>query len=158
MTRRAHRRKAARRLDILRVDCGGMIEVQRTFCMHAYNGICLASAMLVFGLPVAVSTLAAAEEFESRTTSIADKVCKTVSRLRVGSSQLASARICPGRGGYVVLVSEDDLRETLSVLRDDKRMQADLIRLNKACCAPRKLAALDGAPLPILVNAEPCPC
>ena len=50
------------------------------------------------------------------------------------------------------------LRETLSVLREDKRMQADLIRLNKACCAPRKLAALDGAPLPILVNPEPCPC
>ena len=49
------------------------------------------------------------------------------------------------------------LRETLTVLREDKRMQADLIRLNKACCAPRRLTALDGAPLPILVQAEPCP-
>ena len=50
------------------------------------------------------------------------------------------------------------LRETLTVLRDDKRMQADLIRLNKACCAPRKLTALEGAPLPTQVQGEPCPC
>src|ERR1700758_2857512 len=40
------------------------------------------------------------------------------------------------------------LRQTLTVLREDKRMHADLIRLNKACCAPRKLTVLDGAPLP----------
>jgi ArsR family transcriptional regulator len=40
------------------------------------------------------------------------------------------------------------LRQTLAVLRKDKAMQADLNRLNRACCAPRRLAALDGAPLP----------
>jgi ArsR family transcriptional regulator len=40
------------------------------------------------------------------------------------------------------------LREALAALRDDKAMQADLNRLNKACCAPRRLTALDGAPLP----------
>ena len=59
--------------------------------------------------------IAAAEDFESRTTSIAQKACKTVSRLRIGKSELASARVCRGRGGYIVLISEDDLRETLSV-------------------------------------------
>lgn len=45
------------------------------------------------------------------------------------------------------------LRESLAVLKQDKAMQADLHRLNSACCAPRKLVALDGAPLPLRVNA-----
>ncbi|MGC2399963.1 MAG: metalloregulator ArsR/SmtB family transcription factor [Acidobacteriaceae bacterium] len=48
------------------------------------------------------------------------------------------------------------LSETLSVLSEDKTMQADLSRLNKACCAPQKLPALDGAPLPIPVEAVLC--
>jgi ArsR family transcriptional regulator len=41
------------------------------------------------------------------------------------------------------------LNGTLSVLSEDRVMQADLSRLSKACCAPEKLPALDGAPLPI---------
>jgi ArsR family transcriptional regulator, arsenate/arsenite/antimonite-responsive transcriptional repressor len=45
------------------------------------------------------------------------------------------------------------LSETLSVLSEDKAMQADQMRLNKACCAPLKLTALGGAPLPISVEA-----
>ncbi len=45
------------------------------------------------------------------------------------------------------------LSEALSVLGEDKAMQADLARLNKACCAPQKLVALEGAPLPIPVGA-----
>jgi ArsR family transcriptional regulator len=45
------------------------------------------------------------------------------------------------------------LRETLSVLKEDKTMQADLKRLNKVCCVPQKLIALEGAPLPIPVEA-----
>jgi ArsR family transcriptional regulator len=48
------------------------------------------------------------------------------------------------------------LSETLSVLSEDKMMQADLLRLTKACCAPRKIPALDGAPLPIPVDAVGC--
>ena len=48
------------------------------------------------------------------------------------------------------------LSETLSVLSEDKAMQADLTRLTKACCAPQKLPALDGAPLPIPVEAVGC--
>lgn len=51
------------------------------------------------------------------------------------------------------------LSETLSVLGDDKTMQADVTRLNKACCAPQKLSALEGAPLPIPVEAvRSCAC
>jgi ArsR family transcriptional regulator, arsenate/arsenite/antimonite-responsive transcriptional repressor len=40
------------------------------------------------------------------------------------------------------------LQETLRALREDKDMQADLIRLNKACCSPQRLVTLDGAPVP----------
>jgi ArsR family transcriptional regulator, arsenate/arsenite/antimonite-responsive transcriptional repressor len=51
------------------------------------------------------------------------------------------------------------LSEALSVLSEDRTMQADLTRLNKACCVPQKLSALEGAPLPIPVEAlGPCSC
>jgi ArsR family transcriptional regulator len=45
------------------------------------------------------------------------------------------------------------LSETLSVLGEDRMMQVDLTKLNKACCVPQKLSALEGAPLPITVQA-----
>ena len=47
------------------------------------------------------------------------------------------------------------LRQTLSALKEEKAMQADRARLTKACCAPKKPAALEGAPLPIAIE-EPC--
>lgn len=51
------------------------------------------------------------------------------------------------------------LSETLSVLREDRAMQADLTRLNKACCAPQKLPALESAPLPVALETErSCAC
>jgi len=43
------------------------------------------------------------------------------------------------------------LKQTLAWLRDEKQMQADSVRLTKACCAPKmpaKFAALQGAPMP----------
>lgn len=45
------------------------------------------------------------------------------------------------------------LRETLAVLRDEKTMQTDLARLGKACCAPQRLSTLEGAPVPVRVDA-----
>jgi hypothetical protein len=45
------------------------------------------------------------------------------------------------------------LRETLSALRTDKTMLADIARLDKACCVPQKQFALEGAPLPTPVEA-----
>ena len=51
------------------------------------------------------------------------------------------------------------LSETLSVLSEDKTMQTDLARFSKACCAPQRLAGLEGAPLPVPVEANAsCPC
>lgn len=45
------------------------------------------------------------------------------------------------------------LSETLAVIREDKGMQADLTRLNKSCCVPQKVSALEGAPMPATVEA-----
>lgn len=44
------------------------------------------------------------------------------------------------------------LRETLVTLKDEKLMQADKLRLAKACCSPQPIPALEGAPLPSLVQ------
>ena len=41
------------------------------------------------------------------------------------------------------------LRQVLDALRQDRAMQGDRARLTKACCAPDKIPALDGAPFPI---------
>lgn len=48
------------------------------------------------------------------------------------------------------------LSETLSVLGEDKTMQADHSRLNKACCAPQRVSGLEGAPIPTQVDAVSC--
>ncbi|HTX41762.1 MAG TPA: metalloregulator ArsR/SmtB family transcription factor [Acidobacteriaceae bacterium] len=48
------------------------------------------------------------------------------------------------------------LRETLAALREDKGMRVDLSRLNKTCCVPQKVSALDGAPVPTVVQALAC--
>ena len=45
------------------------------------------------------------------------------------------------------------LRETLTVLKDEKGMQADVSRLDRACCAPKRTSALGTAPLPIPADA-----
>jgi ArsR family transcriptional regulator len=40
------------------------------------------------------------------------------------------------------------LDATLISFRDDREMQSDLARLGKACCDPRRLVTLQGAPMP----------
>jgi len=48
------------------------------------------------------------------------------------------------------------LREAIAVVKEEKAMQLDRARLSKACCAPPRTAALEGAPLPILVDPAGC--
>jgi ArsR family transcriptional regulator len=43
------------------------------------------------------------------------------------------------------------LDAVLTSLMEDKRMQADLVRLDRACCTPGKFVALEGVPLPVQV-------
>lgn len=42
------------------------------------------------------------------------------------------------------------LATTLATLRNDRQMQADLARLDRACCAPQRLVMPEGAPRPAL--------
>ncbi len=51
------------------------------------------------------------------------------------------------------------LKEVLAALSEDGAMQADRRKFNKACCAPQKQAALEGAPLPAAVEGgSSCAC
>ena len=61
-------------------------------------------------------SVASAQTFGSSTTSSAPKNCRVVD----GSNGVddSTARICRGKSGLMVLVSEDDLRETVSVGRN----------------------------------------
>ena len=59
--------------------------------------------------------------------------------------------VVPNHSGAARIVSE-----TLAVLGEDKTMQADLSRLTRACCAPQKRPALEGAPAPRLVEVPAC--
>ena len=45
------------------------------------------------------------------------------------------------------------LAAVLAALREDRQMQADLTRLNRACCAPKRLVVPQGAPHPVLLSA-----
>ena len=59
--------------------------------------------------------------------------------------------VFPEHGGAAQI-----LRETLGVLRGEKEMIADRARLERACCAPQRMAALEGAPLPVVVESGGC--
>jgi ArsR family transcriptional regulator len=48
------------------------------------------------------------------------------------------------------------LREALAVVKEEKAMQTDLTRLGKACSTPRRVPALEGAPL--LLQVDPVGC
>ncbi len=49
------------------------------------------------------------------------------------------------------------LRQTLGWMSEDRKMQADRARLSKACCSPKKFAALEGAPVPMPFDPA-CAC
>jgi hypothetical protein len=66
-------------------------------------------------LAPALSGRANAQTFSSSYTSTAEKDCR-VKKMEYD----VSTRLCPGKAGLAVLVSEDDLRQTVSVGRNQK--------------------------------------
>nr|WP_308163549.1 hypothetical protein [Bradyrhizobium sp. SRL28] len=52
-----------------------------------------------------------AQTFSSSYTSTAPKDCRTIGKPR----DVSTVQLCPGKSGLVVLISEDDLRQTVSV-------------------------------------------
>jgi hypothetical protein len=70
----------------------------------------------LFGAVFGLISPASAQTFGSSYTSTAPKNCRVTSaRNEVDDSTI---RTCPGKAGLVVLISEDDLRETVSVGRN----------------------------------------
>jgi hypothetical protein len=74
------------------------------------------TAVALFCATLDLVSPAGAQTFSSSYTSSAPKDCRVTSaRNEVDDSTI---RTCPGKGGLVVLISEDDLRETVSVGRN----------------------------------------
>src|ERR1700759_3987834 len=66
---------------------------------------------------IATTGAAAAQEYASRFTSTANKNCKKVASTRRSDEGDWGVLSCPGVGGFLVRVVEDDLRMTVSVGR-----------------------------------------
>ena len=71
---------------------------------------------VLFGPTSGVISLANAQTFSSSYTSTAPKDCRVVSA-QTGVDD-STIRTCPGKAGLVIVISEDDLRETVSVGRN----------------------------------------
>jgi hypothetical protein len=65
----------------------------------------------LFGTAFGLISPANAQTFSSSYTSTAPKDCRTIGKPENGSTK----QVCPGKSGLVVLISEDDLRQTVSV-------------------------------------------
>ena len=77
---------------------------------HRRQRIALAAAAL-FAAASGLISPASAQTFSSSYTSTAPKDCRTIGKPENGST----TQVCPGKSGLVVLISEDDLRQTVSV-------------------------------------------
>ena len=58
--------------------------------------------------------------------------------------------ICPPADATTASI----LDAVLASLRADKRMQADLAKLDRACCTPQRLVVPEGAPRPALIASQ----
>jgi hypothetical protein len=72
-----------------------------------------AAAMLFLSTKTGVTS-------ENSYTSIAERSCRKLDVLRLHGDEISTSRVCSGRGGYKVFITEDDLRETLTVGRTMK--------------------------------------
>ncbi|MEH2554274.1 hypothetical protein V1286_001803 [Bradyrhizobium algeriense] len=72
------------------------------------------AAAALFAAAFGLISPANAQTFSSSYTSTAPKDCRTIGKPENGSTK----QVCPGKSGLVVLISEDDLRQTVSVGAD----------------------------------------
>jgi hypothetical protein len=96
--------------------------MKRVRCFHSPVGAAavMAAVFLVGCLPF---SWANAQTIGSVYTSTAPKECKVKSA--ENGVDDSTTRVCPGKAELVVLVSEDDLRETVSVGRDRKAAEEE---------------------------------
>ena len=76
-----------------------------------------AAAAMLFVSCLGLISPANAQTIGSSYTSTAPKDCRVIGKPERASTA-ARSRVCPGKAGLVVLISEDDLRETVSVGRN----------------------------------------
>jgi len=81
--------------------------------MKRFPCLLIASAVLALAGPILPAN---AQTFSSSYTSSAPKDCRTIGK--PGSLDGSTTRVCPGKSGLVVLITEDDLRETVSIGRN----------------------------------------
>ena len=66
----------------------------------------------LFAAGLSLTSPANAQTFSSSYTSTAPKDCRTVGK---PGDNRSTTQVCPGKSGLVVLISEDDLRQTVSI-------------------------------------------
>ena len=86
-----------------------MREMQMKHVSH--RQVIMSSAAALIAAGCGLISPANAQTFSSSYTSTAPKVCRTIAKPENGST----TQVCPGKSGLVVLISEDDLRQTVSV-------------------------------------------
>jgi hypothetical protein len=69
------------------------------------------AAAALFAAAFGLISPASAQTFSSSYTSSAEKDCRTIGKPK----DVSTKQVCPGKSGLVVVVSEDDLRQTVSV-------------------------------------------
>ena len=91
---------------------GSMPEVQMKRVPHRWQRIAPAAAAL-FAAASGLISPASAQTFSSSYTSTAPKDCRSIGKPRDPDG--GTTQVCPGKSGLVVVISEDDLRQTVSV-------------------------------------------
>src|SRR5258705_649068 len=86
-----------------------MQEVQMKRFLQRQPIVPAAAALVVAAF--ALISPASAQTFSSSYTSSAEKDCRTIGKPK----DVSTKQVCPGKSGLVVLISEDDLRQTVSV-------------------------------------------
>jgi hypothetical protein len=71
------------------------------------------AATVLFAAASGMISPANAQTFSSSYTSTAPKDCRTIGK--PGGLNGSTTQVCPGKSGLVVLITEDDLRQTVSI-------------------------------------------
>jgi hypothetical protein len=77
-----------------------------------YGQLIVPAATALFAAAFGLISPANAQTFSSSYTSTAPKDCRTVGK---PGDNVSTTQVCPGKSGLVVVISEDDLRQTVSV-------------------------------------------
>jgi hypothetical protein len=85
-----------------------------------YLRLNVTGAIIVIAAAIAAIGRADAQSFSSSYTTTAEKDCRVTT-----TGQVSSASVCPGKAGLIVLLTEDDLRQAVSVGRNRKAAESE---------------------------------